>query len=116
VGVFSSGSHLKYHAESGCSGGRVGNWWFFTQINIYFGCDRIVYSLKLAVNLRAGAAGCQNHQPGCQKKNLGAKRQKNRSRENAFAEVLPRRPKFGVRSEKNRTVRFCDGHERRSRV
>merc|ERR1712127_519130 len=26
--------------------------------------------------------------------------QKNRSRENAFAEVLPRRPKFGVRSEK----------------
>jgi hypothetical protein len=34
------------------------------------------------------------------KKNLGAKRQKNRSRENAFAEVLPGRPKFGVRSEK----------------
>ena len=50
------------------------------------------------------------------KKNLGAERQKNRSRENAFAEVLPRRPKFGVRSENNRTVRFCDGHERRSRV
>ena len=49
---------------------------------------------------RAGAAGCQNYQPGCQKKNLGAKRQKNRSRENAFAEVLPGRPKFGVRSEK----------------
>ena len=49
---------------------------------------------------RAGAAGCQNYQPGCQKKNLAAKRQKNRSRVNAFAEVLPRRPKFGVMSEK----------------
>ena len=49
---------------------------------------------------RAGAGGYQNYQPGYQKKNLGAKRQKNRSRENAFAEVLPGRPKFGVRSEK----------------
>ena len=33
------------------------------------------------------------------KKNLGAERQKNRPRENAFAEVLPGRPNFGVRSE-----------------
>ena len=33
------------------------------------------------------------------KKNLGAERQKNRPRENAFAEVFPGRPKFGVRSE-----------------
>ena len=69
----------------------------------------------LEIDGRAGAAGYQNYQPGCQKKNLGAKRQKNRSRENAFAEVLPGRPKFGVRSEKIEHSNF-DGHERRSRV
>ena len=38
--------------------------------------------------LRAGAAGCLKYPTGCLKKNLGAEHQKNRSRENAFAEVL----------------------------
>ena len=58
------------------------------------------FKVPLSAGTRAGAGGYQNYQPGYQKKNLGAKRQKNRSRENAFAEVLPGRPKFGVRSEK----------------
>ena len=40
---------------------------------------------------RAGAAGCLKYPTGCLKKKLGAEHQKNRSRENAFAEVL-----FGI--------------------
>ena len=50
---------------------------------------------------RAGAGGYQNYQPGYQKKNLGAKRQKNRSRKNAFAEFLPGGQKFGAGVGKN---------------
>jgi len=47
------------------------------------------------------AGGYQKYQPGYQKKNLGAKRQKNRSRKNAFAEFLPGGQKFGAGVEKN---------------
>ena len=49
----------------------------------------------------AGAGGYQKYQPGCQKKNLGAKRQKNRSRKNAFAEFLLGGQKFGAGVDKN---------------
>ena len=54
--------------------------------------------------------------PAAKKKHLRAKREKNRSRKNAFAEVQPRGQKLGDRVVKNDEIRVCDGHERRSRV